>query len=127
MNHKDRIYATIHHQPVDRPAAWLGLPVPSAEPALMNYFGVNSVDRLREVIDDDIYPIEVPYHYPPSHHIACAFNFAKVTHLDTPYERTLMAPGLFHILIVGLLILISSFCITSYGSYIGEQLINSQY
>ncbi len=29
------------------------------------------------------------------------------------------------VLIIGLLILISSFCITSYGSYMGEQLINS--
>jgi L-rhamnose-H+ transport protein len=29
------------------------------------------------------------------------------------------------VLIAGLLILIASFCITSYGSYIGEQLINN--
>lgn len=95
MNHKDRFFATIHHQPVDRPASWLGLPVPSAEPVLMNYFGVNSNDQLRQLIDDDIYPIEVPYNFPPSNHIACAFNFAKVGHLDTPDERTLTAPGFF--------------------------------
>lgn len=95
MNHKDRFYATIHHQPVDRPASWLGLPVPSAEPQLMKYFGVGSIDQLRNAIDDDIYPIEVPYNYPPSNYIACAFNFAKVDHLDTPDERTLTAPGFF--------------------------------
>jgi len=95
MNHKDRFYATIHHQQVDRPASWLGLPVPSAEPALMKHFGVTSIDQLRDVIDDDIYPIEVPYNYPPSNHIACAFNFAKVNHSDTPDERTLTAPGFF--------------------------------
>jgi len=95
MNHKDRFFATIHHQPVDRPASWLGLPVPSAEPALMSYFGVTSIDHLRLVVDDDIYPIEVPYNNPPSNHIACAFNFAKVSHLDTPDERTLTAPGFF--------------------------------
>jgi uroporphyrinogen decarboxylase len=95
MNHKERFFATIHHQPVDRPASWLGLPVPSAEPALMRYFGVNSIDQLRIAIDDDIYPIEVPYNYPPSNHIACAFNFAKSNHLDTPDERTLTAPGFF--------------------------------
>jgi uroporphyrinogen decarboxylase len=95
MNHKDRFYATIHQQPVDRPASWLGLPVPSAEPQLMKYFSVSSIDQLRTVIDDDIYPIEVPYNYPPSNHIACAFNFAKVTHLDSPDERTLTAPGFF--------------------------------
>ncbi len=95
MNHKDRFYATIHHQQVDHPASWLGLPVPMAEPALMRYFKVSSIDRLREVLDDDIYPIEVPYNNPPSNHIACAFNFAKASHLDTPDERTLTAPGFF--------------------------------
>jgi len=47
------------------------------------------------LLDDDIYPIEVPYHYPPSNHIACAFKFAKVTHDDKPEERTLTAPGFF--------------------------------
>lgn len=95
MDHKERFFATINYQPVDRPASWLGLPVPSAEPGLMNYFGVNSIDRLRIAIDDDIYPIEVPYNYPPSNHIACAFRFAKVNHLDKPDERTLTAPGFF--------------------------------
>ncbi|MCK9618430.1 MAG: uroporphyrinogen decarboxylase family protein [Lentimicrobiaceae bacterium] len=95
MDHKERFFATIIHQPVDRPASWLGLPVPSAEPALMKYFSVNSIDQLRDIIDDDIYPIEVPYNYPPSNHIACAFDFAKVSHLDTPDERTLTAPGFF--------------------------------
>ncbi|MEN8247973.1 MAG: uroporphyrinogen decarboxylase family protein [Bacteroidota bacterium] len=95
MNHRDRFFATINHLPVDRPAAWLGLPVPSAEPALMKYFGVNSIDQLRDALDDDIYPIEVPYSYAPSNHIACAFDFAKTEHLDKPDERTLTAPGFF--------------------------------
>ncbi len=95
MNHKDRFYSTINYLPVDHPASWLGLPVPSAEPSLMKYFGVSSIDKLRELIDDDIYPIEVPYNFPPSNHIACAFKFAKVSHLDTPDQRTLTAPGFF--------------------------------
>jgi len=95
MNHRERFFGTIQHQQVDRPASWLGLPVPSAEPALMKYFGVRSIDQLRMAIDDDIYPIEVPYNYPPSNHIACAFNFAKLSHLDKPDERTLTAPGFF--------------------------------
>ena len=38
MNHRDRFFSTIHYQPVDRPASWLGLPVPSAKPAMMKYF-----------------------------------------------------------------------------------------
>jgi len=95
MNHRERFYATIEYEPVDRPASWLGLPVPSAEPALIKYFGVKSIDELRRILDDDIYPIEVPYNFPPSNHIACAFKFAKVDHLDKPDERTLTAPGFF--------------------------------
>lgn len=95
MDHKERFSATINHLQVDRPASWLGLPVPLAEPGLKHYFGVTGIDELRNVIDDDIYPLEVPYNYPPSNHIACAFNFAKVSHLDTPDERTLTAPGFF--------------------------------
>ncbi len=42
MNHHERFFATIHHQPVDRPASWLGLPVPSAEKPLLKHFGVGS-------------------------------------------------------------------------------------
>lgn len=95
MNHKERFYATIENAPVDRPASWLGLPVPAAEPELVKYFGVKNIDELKVFIDDDIYPIEVPYNFPPSNHIACAFNFAKIDHLDTPDERTLTAPGFF--------------------------------
>ena len=95
MNHRERFFATILNYSVDHPASWLGLPVPSAEQALMKYFRVSNIDQLRNVIDDDIYPIEVPYNYPPSNHVACALKFAKVSHLDTPDERTLTAPGFF--------------------------------
>jgi uroporphyrinogen decarboxylase len=95
MTHKERFLATIANKPVDRPASWLGLPVPSANKALFAHFKVSSLDELKHKIDDDIYPIEVPYNFPPSNHIACAFNFAKVSHLDTPDERTLTAPGFF--------------------------------
>ncbi len=95
MNNRDRFFATIHYQPVDHPSSWMGLPVPSAEPALIKHFGVSGIDELRMLIDDDIYPVEVPYNFPPSNHIACAFNFAKVNHLDRPDERTLTAPGFF--------------------------------
>ena len=95
MTHRERFYATIANQPVDRPASWLGLPVPEAQQGLLHYFKVASVDELKVLLDDDIYPIEVPYHYPPSNHIACAFKFAKVTHDDKPEERTLTAPGFF--------------------------------
>ena len=95
MTHKERFYATIANQPVDRPASWLGLPVPGAQQGLLDFFHVASVDELKVLLDDDIYPIEVPYHYPPSNHISCAFKFAKSSHDDKPDERTLTAPGFF--------------------------------
>lgn len=95
IKHKDRFLATIEYAPVDRPASWLGLPVPSAEPALLKHFHVESIDALKQIIDDDIIPIEVPYNFPPSNHIACAFKFAKSNHLDRPDDRTLTAPGFF--------------------------------
>ena len=95
MTHRERFYATIANQTVDRPASWLGLPVPEAQQGLLDFFKVTSVDELKVLLDDDIYPIEVPYHFPPSNHIACAFKFAKVSHDDKPEERTLTAPGFF--------------------------------
>lgn len=95
MTHKERFLATVKREQVDRPACWLGLPVPSALDNLFNYFHVSSEDELKKKLDDDVYPVEVPYNFPPSNHIACAFNFAKISHLDTPDERTLTAPGFF--------------------------------
>jgi len=95
MDHRERFHATIHHQPVDRPASWLGLPVPAAEPALMAHFKVGSMDALRRAIDDDLFPIEVPYQHAPANHIACAFDFKKAGDTGTPDERTLTAPGFF--------------------------------
>lgn len=95
MDHRERFFATIENAPADRPASWLGLPVPAAEPQLLKHFKVKSIQELKVVLDDDIFPIEVPYNFPPSNHIACAFNFAKTDHLDTPDERTLTAPGFF--------------------------------
>lgn len=95
MTHRERFFATIANQPVDKPASWLGLPVEGAEPELLRYFKVSSIDELKVKIDDDIYPIEVPYNFPPHNHIACAFDFAKVSHSGKNEERTLTSPGFF--------------------------------
>lgn len=94
MTHKERFHATIERKPVDRPAAWLGIPAPDAIPALFAHFKVASMDELKRKLDDDVYPVEVPYHHPPSNHIACAFDFAKASSEDYT-ERTLTSPGFF--------------------------------
>ena len=94
MTHKERFHATIERRPVDRPASWLGLPVPDAHKGLFETFGVNSVDALKVKIDDDVYPVELPYHAPDSDAIYAAFGFAKKTRHGEK-ERTLTAPGFF--------------------------------
>jgi uroporphyrinogen decarboxylase len=95
MDSRERFYATLNYEKTDCPASWLGLPVPAAEKNLFSHFGVSSVTELKSKLDDDIWPIEVPFNCPPANHIACAFAFAKKHHDDTPDERTLTAPGFF--------------------------------
>jgi uroporphyrinogen decarboxylase len=94
MTPKERFYATIERKPVDRPASWLGLPVPEALPALCKHFCVGTYNELKAKICDDIYPIEVPFNHPPLNHIACAFDFAQEG-ASSNEERTLTAPGFF--------------------------------
>ena len=95
MNSRERFFATINRQPVDRPASWLGLPTPAAIPGLLKHFKVNTVDELRRKIDDDVYPICVPYNNPPTNDIGCSLAFAKAGIGGGQDERTLTAPGFF--------------------------------
>jgi uroporphyrinogen decarboxylase len=94
MDHIERFYATIERRAVDRPASWLGIPDRSALPGLYRYFKVKNYDELKAKLDDDIYPVEMPYHSPVSNAIYAAFNFAKKTPGSID-ERTLTAPGFF--------------------------------
>lgn len=94
MDSLERFIATVENKPVDRPASWLGIPTESALPALFNYFGVTDLVGLKAAIGDDIWPVEVPYAYPPANHIACAFDFAKDSEMNYE-ERTLTDPGFF--------------------------------
>lgn len=95
MTHRERFFATVAGEAVDRPACWLGLPVPSALPKLFAYFGVDSIDALKRKIDDDVYPIPVPYNNPPTNDIGCSLSFAKGGEGGAQDERTLTAPGFF--------------------------------
>lgn len=93
LTSKERFFATLERKPVDTPACWLGLPVPDALPGLFRHFGVNSVDSIKKLIQDDVYPVEVPYDNPPTNHVACAFDFAKKG--AAAHERTLTSEGFF--------------------------------
>ncbi|MBR5465493.1 MAG: hypothetical protein IKU77_06890 [Alistipes sp.] len=95
MTHRERFFKTVAGEAVDRPASWLGLPVPSALPKLFAHFGVASIDELKRKIDDDVYPIPVPYNNPPTNDIGCSLSFAKSGDGGAQDERTLTAPGFF--------------------------------
>lgn len=94
MTHKDRFYATLACQDVDGPASWLGLPTPGAVENLIRHFQVNSMDDVFRILDDDIVPVELPYHSPTSDAIYMAFDFAKAGYSDDEH-RTLTSPGFF--------------------------------
>lgn len=95
MDHKERFFATMERQPVDYPASWLGLPDAKAVPGLNRFFGTEDLDGLREIIDDDVYPVDLPYHAPKGNAIYLALDFAKAGVVIDEAHRTLTAPGFF--------------------------------
>ena len=94
MDHIERFYATMERDEVDRPCAWLGIPDPAAHDGLFRYFGAKDIHGLIEKLDDDIVPVELPYHSPTSDAIYAAFDFAKKGKIKREH-RTLNAPGFF--------------------------------
>lgn len=95
MDHKERFFATLKRQPVDHPASWLGLPDAQAIPGLNRHFGASDLDAVREIIDDDVYPVDFPYHAPKGNAIYLALDFAKAGVVIDEAHRTLTAPGYF--------------------------------
>lgn len=94
MNSIERFLKTVAKQPVDYPAAWLGVPDVKTLPILFDYFGVRDIDGLKAAIGDDVYPIEIPYHSPAANAIYAAFDFKQSGEVDA-HERTLTEEGCF--------------------------------
>ena len=67
MNSLERFYATAERRPVDRPAAWLGMPDPQALPGLFSYYGVKDIHEPKMAVGDDFYAVEVPYESETAH------------------------------------------------------------
>ena len=95
MNSLERFYATAERRPVDRPAAWLGMPDPQALPGLFSHYGVKDIHELKMAVGDDFYAVEVPYKSETAHAIYAAFDWYKNGEVDA-MNRTLTAPGCFH-------------------------------
>jgi uroporphyrinogen decarboxylase len=92
MNGRERFRATVERRVVDRPAWWLGDPLPETIEQLCRFYGVDSQNALKRRLDDDVWSVNIPFHCPPANHIACAFQWAKESDYN---ERTLTAPGFF--------------------------------
>lgn len=94
MNSIERFYATVERKPVDRPAAWLGMPDIYAQPALFEHYKVKDMHELKLSVGDDFYAIEVPYQSPTASAIYAAFDWYMDGNVDAE-ERTLTSPGCF--------------------------------
>lgn len=94
MNSIERFMATVERKPVDRPAAWLGMPDIHAQPALFEYYGVKNLHELKVAVGDDFYAVEVPYKSPTASAIYAAFDWYMDGDVDAE-ERTLTTPGCF--------------------------------
>lgn len=94
MDRKERFYRTIAREDVDRNASWLGLPTEQAVPGLLRHFKVDSLDALKDKMQDDVYPVEMPYESETSHAIYTALSFAKHP-TGSDFDRTLTVPGFF--------------------------------
>ena len=53
MKHVECFLATVERRPVDRPAAWLGLPAGATMPGLLSCFGVDDIAKVK-IIDDSL-------------------------------------------------------------------------
>jgi hypothetical protein len=84
----------VQRRPVDRPCTWIGMPVEAAARGLCGYFGVGDVGELTERLDDDITPVDFPYHSPCADAIHAAFDFSRTGLIDNE-QRTLNSPGFF--------------------------------
>ncbi len=94
MNSRERFFATVNREKVDRPAAWIGMPDIKAQPALFEYYGVKNFHELKLAVGDDFYAIEVPYQSPTASAIYAAFDWYMDGNVDAE-ERTLTADGCF--------------------------------
>lgn len=94
MNSRERFFATAERRPVDRPAAWLGMPDDDAKQGLYARYGVHNDHELKLAVGDDFYSIEVPYQSETAGAIYAAFDWYGQGDVDA-HHRTLTTDGCF--------------------------------
>ena len=95
MKSVERVIATIERKPVDRPAAWLGMPDELAIPGLCAEYGVKDFHELRIACGDDFYAFEPPYKSDKADAIYAAFDWYQDGLDVDSTHRTLTTEGCF--------------------------------
>jgi len=95
MNSRERFYATVARQPVDRPAVWMSAPVGAELANMCRYYQVNNWHELQVKAGDDVYAFDIPYDSGYATHIAAAFDWYQNGSNVDPEHRTLTADGCF--------------------------------
>ncbi len=95
MNGKERFYATINREEVDRPAVWMSAPVGAELENLCRFYHVANWHELQIAAGDDVYAFDIPYDSGYASHIAAAFDWYQNGSNVDPEHRTLTADGCF--------------------------------
>ena len=95
MTGKERFYATINRETVDRPAVWMSAPIGNELTALCQLYNVRNWHELQVKAGDDVYAFDIPYDSGYATSIAAAFDWYRNGSNVDPDHRTLTADGCF--------------------------------
>jgi len=95
MNSRERFYATIAREPVDRPAVWMSAPIGIELERMCAHYGVKNWHELQVAAGDDVYAFDIPYDSGYATSIAAAFDWYQNGSNVDPAHRTLSADGCF--------------------------------
>lgn len=95
MKGRERFYATVAREKVDRPAVWMSAPVGQELVNMCRYYGVRDWHELQVKAGDDVYAFDIPYDSGYATSIAAAFDWYQNGSNVDPEHRTLTADGCF--------------------------------
>lgn len=95
MTGKERFYATVAREKVDRPAVWMSAPVGQELINMCRHYQVPDWHSLQLKAGDDVYAFDIPYDSGYATSIAAAFDWYQNGSNVDPEHRTLTADGCF--------------------------------